>query len=475
MTIIVKYNYSWAITLFLCAVRIGTINSWTASTHGHLLQARRQNKKLMPSLDTRRISHRMSRLQVKNNNERAIQNAKLQAKDTSDEWILEEDWMLQDQVPQFTISSSSRIFRLCGGTSSDTVKSTEEKSLHRVTFWTQLRHSSPLLSQKTEDQLEKRYRVLYNQNWHDVNDVQNNFMTKGKQRMIIPCGSSPELLTDWCIVDTPSTDVGANTGTGKRTEVTMMMGGKLMNGSNIWFPLNQCGTLAGHQFLQLDHHHKSLHRDEVLDYAESMGGNIYELGMPVSPSTSAQIAPGSNNIYHEHIRSTSTHEAHPASSWRSKWNRANDAALRERSASSLQNANRSNHPEQHAPLVSAQNANIVSIITASVISAVIAFSSYPLHSQLVAQSTVSAQPGATVIVQAQTLEAPPLPPPSIKYRESDGNELSISAQRARQELRVERDRITIMKIEERMKMDENKLKELKKEENRLEAIKYGYL
>ena len=53
------------------------------------------------------------------------------------------------------------------------------------------------------------------------------------------CGSSPELLTNWWMEEHSSSS-GINLSGG-----AMMMGGELLNGSRIWFPLSQTGTLAG--------------------------------------------------------------------------------------------------------------------------------------------------------------------------------------------------------------------------------------
>ena len=96
----------------------------------------------------------------------------------------------------------------------------------------------------------------------------------------------------------------------------MMMGGELLNGSRIWFPLSQTGTLAGSTRPSLSHvlysdavpstspHGRGRGRGAILgnashsqqlNYAEAIGGSIYELGMPAVSSTDHSHAAGSNS------------------------------------------------------------------------------------------------------------------------------------------------------------------------------------
>ena len=122
----------------------------------------------------------------------------------------------------------------------------------------------------------------------------------------------------------------------------------------------------------------------------------------------------------------------------------------------------------------------------------IAFSSDPLHTHTAAANTVAQSPDQTVIVVSpkiseqiakSTQNGGSLLGPSSSMISSpsteaaaaiDKNDLSIGAQRARQELKVERDKMTISRVQERLKMDESRLKELQREESRQEAVKYGF-
>jgi len=113
-----------------------------------------------------------------------------------------------------------------------------------VTFWTQLRQSTPLLSYRTEEELECRYRkILQDQGARENKDMDGNSSTSRSRirskSKAYSCGSSPELLTNWWMEEHSSSS-GINPSAG-----AMMMGGELLNGSRIWFPLSQTGTLAG--------------------------------------------------------------------------------------------------------------------------------------------------------------------------------------------------------------------------------------
>jgi len=331
-----------------------------------------------------------------------------------DSWDLQEDWLLVDQVPLFTVHATSRVQTIDG--------MMHERGDHSsATFWTQLRHSTPLLSYKNEEELENRYRVL-RQRQLDKEEITTKYVT-GEN--MIQCGKSPELLTEWWTEKhSHADDHGAG---------AMMMGGELLNGSRIWFPLSQAGTLQGNQLRSLDDWHGDDH--EQWNYAEAMGGHVYELCMPRQ---------------HHTTKKTMTRKSIDSSAINS----------------------------EIVPWLSSRNGSIFAIFTASILSAAIAFSADPLH-QATGTSAAQVTPTPiTIIVQSSRL--PSSSPPTMVRTASSTNgatditEMSLSAQRAHQELKVEREKTTVQHVQERLKLDELKLKDLINEENKQEAIKYGF-
>eukprot|EP00536_Pseudo-nitzschia_multiseries_P007754 jgi/Psemu1/18655/gm1.18655_g len=160
------------------------------------------------------------------------------------EWGLREEWALQDSVPRYTIGTDV------------------------ATFWTQLKHSTPEFASWTEDELEDRYREFY---------------SHSKDSLLVECGPSPTLLSDWWIASSNSNSNSAD-------KVTMM-GGSLLNGSEIWFPLEYAGTLG--EDPRRTSSSEVITKDTLDDcyistfmtlhtssYAESMDGIVYELGFP---------------------------------------------------------------------------------------------------------------------------------------------------------------------------------------------------
>jgi hypothetical protein len=293
-----------------------------------------------------------------------------------------------------------------------------------ATFWTQLKHATPLLSYRTEEELENRYRVLHE--LEEMGKLGHNLKSGSNGRMI-QSGKSPELLTDWWIENHSNSDRGGAT----------MMGGILLNGSRIWFPLSQAGTLQGTNQWDRCCDDKEGANSEQWNYAVAMGGNIYELGMPRQQHQTPNIDSTSKSI--------------------------DDSKL----------------SSNVVPWLSSRNGSMFAIFTASVLSAVIAFGGDPLHRSTNLAATHCTRTPVVLDIQSSQL---PSSSPSTMLRDVsssqgiiDVNELSLSAQRARQELKVERDKMTMTKIQDRLKLDELKLKELRNEENRQDAIKYGFL
>jgi hypothetical protein len=334
-----------------------------------------------------------------------------------DSWELQEDWLLMDQVPLFTVHATSRVQTIGG--------MMHERGDHSsATFWTQLRHSTPLLSYKNEEELENRYRVL-RQRQFDEEESNTNYVTGEKGmggKNMIQCGKSPELLTEWWTEKySHADDHGAG---------AMMMGGELLNGSRIWFPLSQAGTLQGNHLRSLDDWHGDDH--EQWNYAEAMGGHVYELCIPRRHHTTKK-----------------------------------DTTRKSIDISAINS--------EIVPWLSSRNGSIFAIFTASILSAAIAFSADPLRQATGTSAAQITPTPITIIVQRSRL--PSSSPTSIcPYTNgaTDITEMSLSAQRAHQELKVEREKTTVQHVQDRLKLDELKLKDLIKEENRQEAIKYGF-
>ena len=57
---------------------------------------------------------------------------------------------------------------------------------------------------------------------------------------------------------------------------------------------------------------------------------------------------------------------------------------------------------------------------------------------------------------------------------SSSTELSIAAQRARQELKVEREKMGLVRLQDKIEADEAKLNDLKREESRQEVVRNSF-
>ncbi len=154
------------------------------------------------------------------------------------QWELMEDWILQDKVPEFTVRGS--------------------------TFWRQLKHTIPELSSRSEQQLQERYKQISSKEFS--NDDNNN---KSNGTPFVECGDSPEVLSTWWM------DV-----VGTNSAAVMMMHGRLSNGSNIWFPLQSAGTVGGNHNVDDTSFRWLLEDGDFTKYVESSAGCIYELGTP---------------------------------------------------------------------------------------------------------------------------------------------------------------------------------------------------
>lgn len=296
-----------------------------------------------------------------------------------------------------------------------------------TTFWTQLRYSTPDLSYQTERELEDRYRTIMKQKLEIVSPETTRTST------MIQCGPSPQLLTHW------RTEHSKNSS--KNSPKYMFMSGTLSNGSKVWFPLQRAGILGGQPWIDEENNSGILSSPEMpLDFAEAIGGCVYELGLR-SPSQSPielnQVKHSMFTFFRGHI------DGHHM------------------------NTNQNIESLQIRPWLTSRNGSMFAIAVASILSAMIAFGADPCQPPQIQQSNTGA---STPTMTVRTVPAVATP----AYVSVDASELSIGAQRARQELKVERDRMTISRVQDRLKLDEVKLQELQKQETRQEAIKYGF-
>jgi len=138
-------------------------------------------------------------------------------------WSLEQDWILQDTVPRYTVVSRNE---------------------RRTTFWNQLKHDTPAFEGFTEFDLEKRYQTLFHNN-----------------NQLFCAGPSPVVLSDWWF-----------------HEAKNRIGGIIpSNNSMIWFQLFRGG--------KLEHLHQHVEFNMLPTpggFVEAQDGLIYELG-PAQP------------------------------------------------------------------------------------------------------------------------------------------------------------------------------------------------
>jgi len=342
----------------------------------------------------------------------------LDNKNEESDWDLRMDWALQDAVARYTVGSGET----------------------PATFWTQLRHSTPDLSNRSEDELEERYRALLDRQKLGRKEGNENTAEETK---LVPCGSSPILLSEWWVSSSPST--GAAVG-------TAMMGGVLPNGSRIWFPLECTGTLGDDP--------KAISSSSaptsftMYSYAESIGGIVYELGAPAPNQQQQllhQLQPQNEILFGE-------------DSLASRGVIDGDGDLADRvsrfAVGSLSAVGK--HAKTILPVIVAST--LSASLTLGYIDGIRSTSSYFAQHPQQHQIVRSSKPSYGAV--------------EMYYTSSGGGtsntELSISEQRARQELKVGRDKRSMVMLQERLRKDETRLKELRTEESQLEAKEWGF-
>jgi len=337
------------------------------------------------------------------------QGGSLESDFGGDGWMLKEDWALLDSVPGFTVQSSYHGL---------------EGVRQLKTFWTQLKHSTPELSSRTEVELEGRYQKL-------------SLDKKSGRQDFIGCGPSPPLLSDWWVNDNGGNGENALDDISPLPSGAIMMSGILTSGSKIWFPLQRVGTLSDNTACYEIPMVSPLTISSVnppnglWNYAEANGGCIYELGS----RKVLRNRVGSLNMESKRnvdIRSWASHAANGK-----KW-------------------------------MSSLNNNMLLIAGLFLVSAGISFSAGQQYAPASSSSPASSGQVAAIVIRTRDISTTP-----VRTTNSYA-ELSIVEMRARQEVRVNTEKRAMARIQDRLKGDEAKLTELQNEEARQEASSWGF-
>jgi len=357
--------------------------------------------------------------------------------DNDNGWDLRQDWALQDAVPRYTVGR--------------TMISSSEASLG-ATFWTQLRHSTPALATNTETDLEKRYSVLQQRQQQQLEKTKSSATTNDIQvPKLIQSGSSPTLLSDWWISASSSSASSITSPTSSMISTTMISG-ILESGSKIWFPL-QCAGTVGDQPITSD----SISQDTLDDffisssmtlhtssYAISMGGMVYELGKPQRQQQQQQIILGES---HDSTNSIGTGD--------------HDTIILINQLKKMTNATTS--------IITKNAGMFLSIIAASTISACIT-AGYVTAIKTTADNTAytrNANQNQIVAITKSSSSSTSAAKYTRGTTENRGTvpQYTVSEQRARQELRVGRDKRHMVLLQDKLDRDEVKLTELRQEES----------
>jgi len=176
--------------------------------------------------------------------------------ESENNWTMEEDWVLIDNLPLFTVSSTAET----------------------RTFWTQLWSANGILfSTKQPEDLYRRalelkeQRAVSSRLERQEKKLQNAEKNNNPQQSqsSLTFGASPPVLENWKI-DLEANDnrvvgrVGMKDSTGQRT---------------IWFHYHVIGRLEGDPFADQSSSAVSLFPG---GYIEAVGGRVYELGQPMS-------------------------------------------------------------------------------------------------------------------------------------------------------------------------------------------------
>eukprot|EP00555_Chaetoceros_dichaeta_P006350 CAMPEP_0198260052 /NCGR_PEP_ID=MMETSP1447-20131203/9097_1 /TAXON_ID=420782 /ORGANISM="Chaetoceros dichaeta, Strain CCMP1751" /LENGTH=452 /DNA_ID=CAMNT_0043947607 /DNA_START=82 /DNA_END=1436 /DNA_ORIENTATION=+ len=370
--------------------------------------------------------------------------------ESSPTWSMTEDWALVDIVPKYTVYGSS---------SSESIS----KGLP-YTFWTQLLHSTPELSQRTEREALLRYRELC----RDPTRYSSSSKEMGVKQLP-RAGSSPPLLRDWGI-----SEKGGQGGSG-----STFLGGTLIDtGSRVWFPLHAIGCLGNNpaNIDNLEVGINCLDRDLlptmnpsslVGGFAEAAGGKVYELGDVARQSSPSITSNGAANFYQRY--GAKEQEINFIDIFKPILSRMTQ---RTTTTTPSKNMNGStSHKKFSASTVSAVSA----LFASSILSVFIGFEVG------IAGATVGVTdmaPHPTPLPTMKVVQSPcpymqsSLPLSSITNLNTV--EPSVSELRARQEAKVYRERRAIQDVSRRLKFDEEQLAALEIRETAMLATQTNY-
>jgi len=251
------------------------------------------------------------------------------------------------------------------------------------------------------------------------------------------------------------------------------MGGTLPNGSQIWFPLKCAGTLGEEDPNRTfsSSAEQGITKDVLDDcyisafitlhtssYAESTADVVYELGFPRCEANKVH-GPRSG------ISRRSTATPTPTPTVGSKQVGAHDASVDHHHQEGAATALGEQLDKLRHEFVSKATQNAGVILATSTLSACVAL------------GYVGGQPSSSSSSVVHDREANIVATNQNKPSSSSSSskiQLTVNEQRARAELKVGRDKRSLVLMQERLKEDELKLKELQKEESRLEAAEWGF-
>jgi len=369
--------------------------------------------------------------------------------ESSPTWSMVEDWALIDIVPQYTVYGSSS-----GSISKDLP----------YTFWTQLLHSTPELSQRTEREALMRYREL-------CSDPTRYSSSKESGVKQLPrAGSSPPLLRDWAI-----SEKGVQVGSG-----STFLGGTLIDtGSKVWFPLHAIGSFGndpaniGNMEIRASCMDKNLlptmnPASFVGGFAEAAGGKIYELGDSARQSFPSITSHRAASFYQRHTAKEQK---------KTLIDIINPILSRITQGTATTPSADVNGITSHKKFSPSTVSTLSTLFASSILSVFIGFTA-GIAGASVGYTDVSPHPAPLPTMKVVNSPCPYVQSsrPVSSMTNLNTVQPSVSELRARQEAKVYRERRAIADVSNRLQLDEAKLAALEKEEVAMLAtqVKYEY-
>ena len=192
--------------------------------------------------------------------------------DDGDDWSLQQDWALLDNVGKFTVESGAGVFSSTTNNNYDNGHGSSIRGECR-TFWMQLGTSIPILSRKTPEELYERCQELVYEASAAAASSSTSKKKNGKKD--IKFGPSPPLLQHWQLLDNDESSCNQAVGQLSHT------------GQTIWIKYHCLGRLANDPFFS-DMSTSATSSMSVFNlystlgggYIETIDGRIYELGIP---------------------------------------------------------------------------------------------------------------------------------------------------------------------------------------------------